>query len=252
MNTRQKEIRDRIAKRRKMQEQKKGSWAVTYKKEEDGFHGTASYEIPPETDHPLFRKEVFYFKILASIVLFLMVAIMFRIPVPRFEEARNLVSHYMKKEFEFAAAKDWYQDTFGKPLVFIPSDKEPEVTAKKGNEEFAQPAAGKISESFQANGQGLMIETDKESPVESTKEGVIIFTGKKDKLGNTVVIQHSDKSESWYGHLGSIDVSLYETVKKGKIIGKVSNTEDGAKGTFYLAIKKGSQFVDPKQVIEFE
>ncbi|PLT30139.1 M23 family metallopeptidase [Peribacillus deserti] len=252
MKDRQKEIRDKIAKRRKMQGQKRDSWSVTYNEDQDGFHSTASYEIPPETDHPLFRKEVFYFKILVSIVLFLMVAIMFKKPIPRLEETRDVVNHYMKKEFQFAAAKDWYQDTFGKPLVFIPSDKEPAVTAKKENQEFALPAAGKISESFEVNGQGMMIETDKDQPVESTKEGVIIFTGEKDKLGKTVVIQHSDKSESWYGHLGTIDVRLYETVKKGKIIGKVSNTEDGAKGTFYLAIKKGSQFVDPKQVIEFE
>ncbi|WP_409297454.1 peptidoglycan DD-metalloendopeptidase family protein [Peribacillus sp. SCS-26] len=249
MKSRQKEIRDRIAKRRK-QEGRKAGLNAAYRKAE-GIFDDGSYEMAPEADHPLFKKEVFYFKILASLCLFLLTAIIFKNPSSAFEVPRKTVSHYMKEDFEFAAAKDWYQDTFGKPLVFLPEKKET-VTAEKESGNYSLPASGKIEQTFEANGQGIMIETDKDSPVESAREGVIIFAGSQDKLGRTVVIQHSDKSETWYGHLGSIDVKLYETVKKGNVVGRVTNKAGEAKGTFYLAVKKGSQFVDPKQVIPFE
>ncbi|WP_026693780.1 M23 family metallopeptidase [Peribacillus kribbensis] len=252
MKNRQKELRDRIARRRKLQPPaKRQDWSVSYNAEDSDFDRPAAYEVPPESYHPLFRKEVYYFKILASLCLFLAVAIMFKKPVPALSETRVAISHYMKQEFEFAAAKDWYQTTFGKPLVFFPSDKKP-VTASKENEQYALPASGKIAQTFETDGQGIMIETDKDSPVEAAKGGTIIFIGEKEKLGKTVVVQHSDKSESWYGHLSTVDVSLYENVPKGKILGKVTNKQEGAKGTFYLAIKKGSTFVDPRQVIPFD
>ncbi|MFP3442258.1 M23 family metallopeptidase, partial [Pantoea sp. SIMBA_133] len=70
--------------------------------------------------------------------------------------------------------------------------------------------------------------------------------------GQTVVLQHTDGSESWYGMLDSIDVSLYDFVQTKDQLGSVSNSEDGKSGTFYFAIKKNEAFIDPLQVVPIE
>ncbi len=251
------EIRRRIAKRRK-ENRGNGSERMAVLPEEDekyGFNQFASYEPSgrDEEIHPLFRKEVFFFKLLASICLFLVVAIMFRNQSPALDSARSIVKSSFSQEFQFAAVSKWYENKFGKPLALLPfNEKKPDV--KNVSNQYAVPASGRILENFDKNGQGVMVETSKGSPVKAYNEGVVTFAGIKDGLGKTVIIQHSDKTESWYGNLDQINVGLYEFVSKGKEIGTVSGSagKDKTKGEFYFAIKKGDSFIDPIQVIRFE
>jgi stage IV sporulation protein FA len=113
---------------------------------------------------------------------------------------------------------------------------------------------GKILENFEKNGQGIMIETGKGAAVQAINDGLVTFAGVKDGIGKTVIIQHADKSETWYGNLDDVKVKLYEYVNKRTVVGTVSTSagEDKTKGKYYFAIKKGDQFIDPIQVIRFE
>ena len=88
--------------------------------------------------------------------------------------------------------------------------------------------------------------------VEAINDGIVIFAGEKEGIGKTIIIQHKNNSESWYGQLESFNVALYDPVKKGMQIGQMTRSEDGSKGTFYLAVKENGEFVDPKKVISFE
>ncbi|CAH0346355.1 M23 family metallopeptidase [Bacillus sp. CECT 9360] len=246
MKDRRREIQNRIAKRRKMSEKRvDNSWTDINDEEQYGFETTTSYE----KEHPLFKKEYFYFKVLTALCLFLVVGVMFKHPSDKLDEPRAFVNETMDQEFQFASVTTWYEDKFGKPIAFLPAEKSGKEELDNQNE---VPVSGKITESFESNGAGIMIETGPDSKVESMNDGVVIFAGSKEDTGKTVVIQHSDKSESWYGHLASVDVKLYETVKKKKEIGKVTTSEDGKKGSFYLAIKKDDAFINPKKVIPFE
>jgi stage IV sporulation protein FA len=123
---------------------------------------------------------------------------------------------------------------------------------KEGN--FSVPAMGKILENFEKNGQGIMIETGKGAAVQSINDGNVMFIGVKEGIGKTVIIQHPDKSETWYGNLDEIKVKLYEFIEKRTVVGTVSAStgEDKTKGQYYFAIKKGDDFIDPIQVIRFE
>jgi stage IV sporulation protein FA len=254
MYDRRKEIQNRIAKRRKGNE-KKGPevWTDLVKDESDGYSPFVSYESPsPEQDHPLFKKEHFYFKLLAAACLFLLVAVLFKHPSENLDPVRGVVTETMNQEFQFAMISSWYEDAFGKPIAFLPANQTNEVAKTETGEENALPVIGKIKESFEANGEGVIIETDKDAKVEALSGGIVIFAGVKEHIGKTVVIQHSDESESWYGQLDAIEVNLYDPVTKGEEIGEVATTADAAKGTFYLAIKKNDAFIDPNQVISFE
>lgn len=83
------------------------------------------------------------------------------------------------------------------------------------------------------------------------KEGVVLFVGNKDSLGKTVIIQHADGSESWYGKLEETRVSASDRVESKQVIGIVSPTNDGKYGSYYFAIKMGEHFIDPKKVMSF-
>lgn len=248
MYDRRREIRDRIEKRRKMSGERRmnGAWTdIDHSEDEATIY--SSYE--PEQDHPLFKKEYFFLKLLAAICLFLLVAVIFKYPVQQLDGARTYVTKSMNQDFQFASVSSWYESTFGKPIAFLPQKEEAIETV---DEPYALPASAKITQTFETNGEGIIVETSKGSKVAAINEGRVMFAGMKEGIGKTIIIQHVDKSESWYGQLASFDVALYDSVKKGAQIGEVTASENGATGTFYLAIKEKGVFVDPKQVISFE
>ncbi|GAA0334063.1 stage IV sporulation protein SpoIVFA [Bacillus carboniphilus] len=248
------EIRKRIAKRKKervhRESNEKRSLLLPEIEEQHGFERMMSYETGPEKTPTLFRKEVIIFKILASACLFLLTAILFKSTGSSLDSLRVFVEDTFEKDFQFAAVSEWYEDRFGEPLAFLPTDStenEPNMMV-----EYAVPASGKVTQSFTINDQGVTIETGKDAPVKAVKEGVVVFAGNKDDTGQTVIIQHSDETITWYGHLKDISVSYNDRVSTGKEVGVVSDSDIGNKGEFYFAIKKGNEFIDPIQVISFE
>ncbi|MBD8069348.1 M23 family metallopeptidase [Bacillus sp. PS06] len=263
MSHRADEIRRRIAKRKRerlpsnLPEKKREPSSFLVKDEEKfGHDHFPSFEGGSGNDaHPLFSKEVFMFKILASVCIVLIVAILFKNGSANLDPARNFVSKTMENDFQFAAISTWYQEQFGNPLAFFPTpeekDAETETAEGEKTPQFAVPATGRVTESFQDNGQGVMVETGSNSAVEAMNSGTVTFAGTKDNLGKTIIIQHADGSQSWYGNLESIKVPLYTYVKAGDEVGKVTDTEN-EKGMFYFAIKQGETFIDPIQVIKFD
>jgi stage IV sporulation protein FA len=258
MRSRADDVRKRISERKRSRDKQASKLSnqnqlfVADEEEKHGFDRLPTYEIGPnEGSHPLFRKEVFIFKILASACLFLVIAILFRNQASTLDPAREFVKQSFDKDFQFAAVSSWYEDTFGKQLALFPVSDKQESTHSEGPQ-YALPASGKILEDFDVSGQRVIIETEKDAMVEAMSEGMIRFVGEQEGFGKTVIIQHADKSESWYGNLSNISVKLYEYIEKGKKVGTVTNSTSGDKGAFYFAIKKDENFVDPIQVIQFE
>lgn len=245
---RRREIHNRIRKMKKAQEQQ-------------GDHGesqpyTSSY--PPsyagseDVKYPLFRKDLFLLKVLGAVLLFVGVALMYKYPTVRLEPARKAVASSFEKELQFAYITDWYEDTFGKPIAFLPSDREErKETVQPVNSTYAVPIAGSITEDFKSNGEGVLLKSGQNVKVGAIDNGTVIFAGKKEKWGNTVVLQHADQSESWYGNLKSLSVGLYEDIQKGQKLGVVSDAGSG-NGKMFFAVKKNEAFIDPSQVITFE
>ncbi|HZG71035.1 MAG TPA: M23 family metallopeptidase [Chondromyces sp.] len=212
-----------------------------------------TYIADPPEPHPLFKKEWMMMKILGAAILVLGSAIIFKNPSPAFETSREMIEKTMEQEFQFAAVSDWYEEKFGKPLALLPEQpKSEQVDQNLHPQEYALPASGRIIEDFASNGQGVMIEIAKDESVSAMNEGIVVFAGKKEELGETVIIQHPDKSESWYGHLSEITVRQYDSVDAGKELGQAKTQTDGDAGEFYFAIKQGQDFIDPIQVITFE
>ncbi|WP_342780609.1 M23 family metallopeptidase [Bacillus rubiinfantis] len=247
------EIRRRIAKRKKG---KAHGQQIVWPGDEDNYSYNYNYLSPSSDDegHPLFKKEVFFFKILASILLFLVTAIMFRSDLPVLEPAKKFVVQTMDKEFKFAVVSQWYEEKFGKPLALLPFTEDKQADKEEEVQRGAVPVTGRLLENFEKNGQGIMIETGKGAPVQSINDGFVHFAGVKEGLGKTVVVQHGDGSETWYGNLDSIKVKLYQYIENRTVVGTVSEAagEDKTKGQYYFAVKKDEHFIDPIKVIRFE
>ncbi len=260
MRSRADEIRKRMAKRKREREKllKRAEQHYLFVSDEEkhGFEKISSYEGGPEEEgHPLFRKEWFFFKILLSACLVLIVAIVFQNEGKYAESLKAAITNALEQDFQFAAVSEWYENYFGKPLALLPilnNGEKQESTGAGDEPEYAVPATGRILQDFTVNGQSIIVETEKGEKVFAMKEGIVRFIGEKDGFGSTVIIQHSDKSESWYGNLHSIEAELYQFIDKGAIVGTASDTDDGEKGSFNFAIKKGEDFIDPIQVIRFE
>ncbi|AZB43786.1 M23 family metallopeptidase [Bacillus sp. FJAT-42376] len=260
MSRRADEIRKRMAKKKKSRPLSgKADLPVVWEKEavmeeEEKYTGIIrSYEGGPETlkdtGHPLIRPDVFLLKLFLSATLVLGMAVVFKEQSPKLDAIRTAAKASLEHEFQFAAVSSWYQKQFGHPLALFQTDM---LSAGKAplKGEYAVPASGKVTENFKANGQGVLVETDRPT-VEAIDEGVVLEAGEKPDTGLTIVVQHADGSESWYGNLESADVALYDTVVTGKELGTIKVNEN-KKGTYYFAIKKGDNFIDPIQVISFD
>lgn len=205
--------------------------------------------------HPLFSKEAFLFKILLSATLFLGVAIVFKQPNESLVTVREVIQQSFEQDFQFATVANWYETQFGKPLALLPEqqkDRSKQPAVQEQAEEYAVPATGRIVEPFTNDGKGVIIETDPAAMIDCIKDGFVVYIGERDHLGKTVIVQHHDGSESWYGHLHEVDVALYDYIKSGDPIGKSSHAENDESGLFYFALKRGESFIDPIQVISFD
>ncbi len=62
------------------------------------------------------------------------------------------------------------------------------------------------------------------TPVVTTGDGRVVFTGWRSDLGNTVMIDHGYGFETVYGHVAKIAVTVGDRVRKGQVIAYVGST----------------------------
>lgn len=75
----------------------------------------------------------------------------------------------------------------------------------------------------------------KQTPVYAVAGGQVTASGENEEIGKYVKIVHGDGSESLYGNLKSVRVSVPAIVRKGQIIGIYEKTKDKE---FYYSLKE--------------
>lgn len=262
MSNRADEIRKRISKRQNMCKQSGGRPSLGssrgYLPSIEEKHGLSPFSGEgvdgTNKSHPLFKQELFMFKLLMALSLFLSIGVLFKNDSPQLEKARNFVEGAFEREFEFATVSALYEDMFGKTVALFP-----DVSKEKGNETeekplqnmYAIPANGRVLEGFEVDGKGIMLETGVDATVDAVKGGKVVFAGTKKGLGKTVEVQHADGTYTLYGNLADIQVKLYDEIDSKTPLGKVTMAPDGMAGTFYFSIRKGDQYIDPASVLRF-
>ncbi|MCL7748114.1 M23 family metallopeptidase [Halalkalibacter alkaliphilus] len=220
------------------------------------------FYVPPSTNDEGAKVHVpkgdfFLFRLMASVCIFLMTAILFQSTVPQAEGAKRFVQQTYEQEIQFAAVANWYENQFGRPLALVPVNQD--MAQSDPNEQvemvYAVPASGTISQDFEHDGRGILIETGMNAEIEAVKGGQVSKVGADDEggnLGKTVTVKHYDGTEAVYGMLDKVEVNLYDHIQPGYKIGLVSTNEEAQKGVFYFALKDGDQYINPSEVISFD
>lgn len=255
-------IRKSIAERKKnkhlgqtVKKREQTSSMASYLQEEEK-HGYIPFSQTDQPDSSNFQvASGLLFKTMLAGIIFFGTALMFRMDVGWMSKPKTFVESALTEEFQFAAVNDWYQDKFGAPLAFLPlNDKNDEknnlqtVSTSVGT--MALPVQGTISQPFQKNGKGILIQSNNQANVYSMDEGIVVFAGNLKDTNKTIEIQHPDGSYTIYGNLAEIAVNQYQTVTKEQVIGIIAPAAEERVTEVFFAIKKDNQFINPIQVIK--
>lgn len=111
------------------------------------------------------------------------------------------------------------------------------------------PVSGPISQGFSAHHHGIDIAAAEGTPVISTADGVVVFSGQDLYYGNLIKIDHNKNYMTVYGHLQKNLVTRGDTVKRGQIIGYVGNTGRSTAPHLHYEIRQKGVPIDPRTMI---
>lgn len=123
----------------------------------------------------------------------------------------KLYEYVYDKNISFSYINELYKKYFGSPLPFIDLFKE------KTKPVFKEQLTYLNKEEYN---NGVRLTVGSNYLVPSLSNGIVIFIGKKDNIGNCVIIQQSDAVDAWYCNIDNVNVSMYDYIEKGFFIGE--------------------------------
>lgn len=128
--------------------------------------------------------------------------------------------------------------------------------AETGIGKYRWPATGAVIAAYGANvdGQrndGIDISVPEGTPVKAAENGVVIYAGNGlEKLGNTVLIRHSDGKVTVYAHLKSIDVNRGDKVNRGQVVAGSGMSGSASRPKLHFEVRKNSAPINPMSFLE--
>ena len=128
--------------------------------------------------------------------------------------------------------------------------------AETGIGKYRWPATGAVIAAYGANvdGQrndGIDISVPEGTPVKAAENGVVIYAGNGlEKLGNTVLIRHSDGKVTVYAHLKSIDVNRGDKVNRGQVVADSGMSGNASRPKLHFEVRKNSSPINPMSFLE--
>ncbi len=142
----------------------------------------------------------------------------------------SFYKNVLEKNITFAKINKVFKNKFGSPIPF--SDKlEKEELKTVFNEKLKYNSKSKYLD-------GVKLKVDNNYLVPNLEDGVVVFIGKKDNYGNTVIVEGVDGVDVWYGNVKNTSLKPYDYVKKGSLIGETVNNN------LYLIYKKDGKVLN--------
>ena len=170
------------------------------------------------------KKKKRSYKLLYLIIIVLSLLICFK--------KDNTLKNKFKQNFNFAKFNKLYESIFGEFFPEI-SSNEQEVFNEKL--EYKDPKKYK-------EGVKLSVKNNYLVPVQES--GLVVFIGKKEGYGNTIIVQQVNGVDLWYGNINNSNVKLYDYIEKGEILGDTLNND------LYLVYKKEGSTVNYEEYIK--
>jgi murein DD-endopeptidase MepM/ murein hydrolase activator NlpD len=199
-------------------------------------------------------------KIIISLILVLIILLIKLIDTKGTNEAIRIVDNIVNKDF------DLKEDTkkvieYVKSISKIPNEV---ITTFNTNvskdipEDFIAPVTkGTVYRSFgnQTKSRNIkvfykgidILTTDRK--VMAITDGIVIETGRNGILGRYIKIEHRNSIQSVYGYLEKVNVTVGKKVRKGQIIGTLSEINN-ERNLLHLEIWENNTPVNPLNVVD--
>jgi stage IV sporulation protein FA len=175
---------------------------------------------------------------------------------PLAERARNNLEVMAQSPINWDFMTDWYTKYIqATPAVAPALDSQTKHETQSVNANsivWKAPVRGEIWMPYTAERQGVFIQTLDHSAIEAVADGRVIFVGEMTGLGNTVIVQHANGYQSWYGFLGQVQVQKNDWVPSKTKIANKPYLNDAQQGYFFFALKADEDFLNPLEVIKFD
>jgi len=107
------------------------------------------------------------------------------------------------------------------------------------------PSDGEITHSWSAQQPWILYSLDLSQNIYAAGEGIIAAVTPLSGGDYGVLIDHGEGVESVYAYLGEVCVSAGESVAKGQMIGRPSQTDP----KLYFELRKNGESIDPQEMI---
>lgn len=205
------------------------------------------------TSSSVYRSSFMMFRIVGALLLFTVVLIVLHGHYPQLEQAKTFIRQAMTYNVDVDQVRTAYQNLVGRETEFLPRLLAREENRKDTDDQYVLPVSGaRVISTYNEKQRGIVLETGSTLPVEVVKEGWVTFVGEREGLGLTVIINHGQGEESWYGRLQEVNVQLYDWVEQGQVVGTTSVPDGQDKGILFFALRKDAQFINPLDVISFD
>ena len=113
------------------------------------------------------------------------------------------------------------------------------------------PVQGYVTRGLQHenNHLGIDIAAKNLDEVRVSADGKVVFCGKSEDLGNTIIVNHPGGFVTLYGHNDTIVVQSGDDVIKNQVISRVGETGKSQGPHLHFEIWKNNQVLDPREII---
>lgn len=99
---------------------------------------------------------------------------------------------------------------------------------------------------------GLDICNAEGTPIQATADGVVEEAGWMDRYGNGVIISHSDRVETLYGHMSRLRVKTGQKVSRGDILGYMGRTGNATGVHLHYEVRLNGRPVNPQPYMRLQ
>ena len=178
------------------------------------------------------RKDIFVFKILISIIIFLILGIMCKVD----NKYQTKIHYYLyENSFNFNSIYNFYNKYLGGTTFY----------EKKG--QFSPVFEEKLKYNrISKYKQGIKLEVDKNYLIPTIEKGIVINIKKHKDYKNTIIIKTDNNTNIWYGNICNYSIKLYDYLEKGDYIGQ------SCQNYIYIVFEKNGKYLNYKKHFSFK
>lgn len=170
---------------------------------------------------------IFLSKLMISIIILLSVMVLIKNNIL---DRKILIEKVYSDNIKFLKIRNIYSKYFGN-YFFNMRDELPVFSEKL-----------KYNDSIKYK-DGVLLSVDNNMMVPSFDNGIVVYIGVKDGLGNTVVVEQADGVDVFYSSINTSNLKLYDYISKGDFIGSPID------GKIILTFQKDGKVLDYNKYI---